>query len=268
MIIGYYLHMKYVAITLTLIIAISPVAHANKLIKTNFHYDIQWGNLKIGNISVFLERKSNDIKLKAKSKSEGAISFLYNYKSDLVASSYKRNEIWRASSYIVNSKLRDKLYYSKVFWNKEDNNLKYEIDPPLDLEKVYDVPQSTLKNVIDPITAILKVIEKINKNKPCNSKLSIFDGRRRYNLSAKELENQYLVNDRPRSFKGDTVVCGVKITPIGGHWIDSEWKPEMDKFSDIKVFFRSGVKGFHLPVRINLSRWFGTITVRLLKHNS
>ena len=109
------------------------------------------------------------------------------------------------------------------------------------------VPKSTLKNVIDPITAIIRVIEKINKNKPCDTKLRIFDGRRRYNLSTKELEKKYLINDRPRSFKGDTIVCGIKVTPMGGNRIESKWEPENDKFSDIKVFFGTAAKELHLP---------------------
>ena len=137
----------------------------------------------------------------------------------------------------------------------------------MDLEKVYNVPKTTLKNVIDPITAIIRVIEKINKDKPCDTELRIFDGRRRYNLSTKEIEKQYLINDRPRSFKGDTIVCGIKVTPMGGNRIESKWKPENDKFSDIKVFFGTAAKDFHLPVRMKLNRWFGTITFRLLGHN-
>ncbi len=259
--------MKYLALIVALIIGTPSIAVADELTKTNFYYDIQWGHLIIGHIGVSLERKNSSIKLKVKSRSEGAISLLYNYKSDLVASSYKEDQIWRPNLYMVNSSVRNKQYYSKVFWNKKNNKLNYKIDPLLDLEKVYDVPKTTLKNVIDPITAIIRVIEKINKDKPCDTKLRIFDGRRRYNLSTKELEKQYLINDRPRSFKGDTIVCGIKVTPMGGNRIESKWKPENDKFSDIKVFFGTAAKDFHLPVRMKLNRWFGTITFRLLKHN-
>ena len=259
--------MKYLVLILGLFIGTSSVVVADELIKTNFYYDIQWGHLIIGHITVSLERKNNSIKLKVKSRSEGAISLLYNYKTNLVGRTYKQGEIWRANSYMVNSTFRNQQYSSKVFWNKENKKLDYKIDPPLDLDKVYDVPQSTLKNVIDPITAIMKLIEQINKDKPCDTELSIFDGRRRYNLSSKELEKQYLINDRPRSFKGDAIVCGIKITPIGGHRIESKWEPENDKFSDIKIFFGTVTKGLHLPVRMKLNRWFGTITFRFLKHN-
>jgi len=259
--------MKLLALILALIIGSASTGDAGKPTKTNFYYDIQWGHLIIGHISVSLEKKSNSIKLKVKSKSEGPISLLYNYESDLVASSYKDGETWRPNSYVVKSSVKNNQYYSKVSWDKKTNKLNYKIDPPLDLKKVFDVPQSTLKNVIDPITAIIKVVEKINRDKPCDTELHIFDGRRRYDLSTKELEKQYLINDRPRSYKGDAVVCGIKITPIGGNRIESKWEPENDKFSDIKIFFSTAAKGLPLPVRMKLDRWFGTITFRLLKHN-
>ena len=47
------------------------------------------------------------MKLKVKSKSEGPVSLLYNYGSDLVVSSYKEGEIWRPDSYIMNSNVKE-----------------------------------------------------------------------------------------------------------------------------------------------------------------
>jgi hypothetical protein len=259
--------MKHLSVIIALTIGIPFIANAEEIAKTSFYYDIQWGNLVIGHIDGSLERKDNSIKLKVKSESEGAISLLYNYKSDLFSSSYKQDDIWRANSYVENSAIKSQKYYSKVLWNKKNNKPDYKIDPPLDLEKVHNVRQSTLKNVIDPITAMIKIIEKVNKNKPCDTTLNIFDGRRRYTLLSRELKKQYLINDRPRSYKGETAVCGIKFIPVGGHWIDSKWDPKNDKFSDIKVFFGTAANGSYLPVRLNLNKWFGTVTVRLLENN-
>ena len=258
--------MKNIILILVLNIGTFSIVNANELTKTNFYYDIQWGHITVGNINVRLEKKNRGVKLRVKSQSEGALSILYDYQSDLVASSYKQGKIWKGNSYMVNSFFRSQRYYSKVFWDKKTGKLDFDIKPPLDLEKVYDVPKLSLTNVVDPITAMLKVLEKINRKESCEDKLGIFDGRRRYNLSTKELKKEYLTNDRPRSFKGHTIVCGLKFAPIGGHRRKSEWTPTADKFSDIKIFFGIVDKGFHMPVRMHLNRWFGTITVRLLSN--
>jgi hypothetical protein len=118
---------------------------------------------------------------------------------------------------------------------------------------------------LDPITAIIKVIERIKKNEPCNMKLNIFDGRRRYDLLTKELGKTILKNDRPNSYNGKAIICGTKIIPIGGHRLKSKWKPEEDNFNDFKIFFGRTVSGVLFPVRVDLERWFGKITVRLLE---
>ena len=111
----------------------------------------------------------------------------------------------------------------------------------------------------------MRVLDKVNNYQLCNTILNIFDGRRRYNLETKSLGNEFLVNDRPNSFTGQTLLCGVKITPIGGHRLESKWKPKTDKFSDIKIFFGVINGSTYLPVRMVLDRWFGTIIVRMLK---
>ena len=258
--------MKYVILICLLINGTSSYANTAFLSKDVLNYDIQWGHLIIGQISAYLEKIDNNYIIEAKSESDGAVSLLYDYKSELFASSYKKDGEWNANSYIVNSNIRNQKYYSKVDWNAKNSKLDVEINPPLNLEKVYEVDYSTLENVIDPVTAILKVVEKINKNKMCNASYSIFDGRRRYDLAIKELEKKYLINDRPRSFKGDTVVCGLKFTPIGGHRIESKWKPELDKFTDIQIFFGIVDGKDYFPVRMHINRWFGTITLRLLRN--
>ena len=73
-----------------------------------------------------------------------------------------------------------------------------------------------------------------------------------------------LKKDRPNSYNGKAIICGAKIIPIGGHRLKSKWKPEEDNFSDFKIFFGRTVSGVLFPVRVDLERWFGTITVRLL----
>ena len=180
--------MKNIILILVLNIGTFSIVNANELTKTNFYYDIQWGHITVGNINVRLEKKNRGVKLRVKSQSEGALSILYDYQSDLVASSYKQGKIWKGNSYMVNSFFRSQRYYSKVFWDKKTGKLDFDIKPPLDLEKVYDVPKLSLTNVVDPITAMLKVLEKINRKESCEDKLGIFDGRRRYNLSTKELK--------------------------------------------------------------------------------
>ena len=80
-----------------------------------------------------------------------------------------------------------------------------------------------------------------------------------------ELESTFLKNDRPKSFNGKVLVCGLKVTPLGGHRLETKWKPNEDKFTDFKIFFGETSSGRTLPVRMNLERWFGTVIIRLIR---
>ena len=228
-------------------------------------YQTQWGNAQIGNFKIKIEKNKNKIKFVSESHSEGVISLFLDYKSNIVGTSVKNDKNWYPNSYIVNSNYNNKRYYSKIRWDKNRNKFDKKIEPPIDLKKVYDIPPSTLENVIDPITALMRVLDKVNHHQSCDKVLNIFDGRRRYNLETKSLGEEFLINDRPNSFTGQTLVCGVKIKPIGGHRLESKWEPETDKFSDIKIFFGIINTSAYLPVRMVLDRWFGRIIVRMLK---
>ena len=233
-------------------------------VKEDFLYNIQWGNVTVGKVIVNLTLDDNKIIVKANTKTQGFVNTFYQYKSELISNSSKLENIWYPNKFSTNGIYDDKKRFSSLIWNNDNKFLNYEIDPILDLKKVHNVTKTSLVNVIDPITAIIKVIERIKKNEPCNMKLNIFDGRRRYDLLTKELGKTILKNDRPKSYNGNATICGTKIIPIGGHRLKSKWKSEEDNFDDFKIFFGRTVSGVLFPVRVDLERWFGKITVRLL----
>ena len=66
-------------------------------------------------------------------------------------------------------------------------------------------------------------------------------------------------------FHGKAVVCGLKFYPIGGHRLKSNWKPEKDKFTDIKLYFGLLENELYFPVKLSLKRWFGTVEINLIQ---
>ena len=236
-------------------------------LKQDFYYDVQWGNITVGKAFINLILEEKKITLKIKTKTEGFVNIFYDYKGELTSNSIKKENIWQANSFLSNGITNDKKRFTSVNWSQNSKSMDYKIDPVLDLKKVHHVLKTSLIDVIDPITAIIKVIDKIKKKTTCDIKLKIFDGRRRYDLLTKELGKTFLEKDRPNSYNGNVIICGIKVIPIGGHRLKSKWKPDEDKFSDFQVFFGRTVSGVMFPVRMNLNRWFGTITVRLIQSN-
>ncbi len=235
--------------------------------RKNLRYDVQFSNIQVGQITVSLESKNKNISIVAKSFSEGFVDVFYSYKSNLNAIFYNNENKWFPYKFKINSIYNDKKIFTEVIWNKKTKDLKVQLDPPLNLKKVHSIIDKNLKNVIDPITALMRLMQNLSLKKSCRKKFRIFDGRRRYDVITKGFGNIFLENDRPKSFKGNAIVCGIKFFPLGGHRLKSKWKPENDKFKDIKIFFSNKEKNFNFPVRMVIKRWFGTIVVRLLKED-
>ena len=233
----------------------------------NYFYEVQYGNLIVGQAEVSIKTSNNKIELNSRSKTAGFLDVFYEYVGELNTSSIRENNIWVPQTFLAKGVFNNKPRSSLLRW-KINNLTSYKNIPIIDSKKFHPIDKENLKNVLDPITAFLNVIEKISSENKCDSSLKIFDGRRRYNLKIKTLENSFIENDRPKSFKGDVLICGLKITPLGGHRLKTKWKPTEDKFTDFKLFFGKTNFGRILPVRMNLERWFGTVTVRLMEKRS
>ena len=231
--------------------------------KENYYYEVQFGNFVVGKSHVFIQADSSQIILNSKSKTAGFLDALYKYEGDLYASSVRGNNQWFPKIFSASGIFNNKERSSKLDF--ENNLVKYKNYPVLDFKKVHPLNQSTLIGVIDPITAFINIIEKINAYQQCDETFKIFDGRRRYDLKIKSLGITLLENDRPKSFNGKVIVCGLKVKPLGGHRLETKWRPNEDKFTDFKIFFGETSLGRTLPVRMELERWFGTIIIRLIR---
>ena len=233
----------------------------------NYFYEVQFGNLIVGQTEISIKTNSKKIELISKSKTAGFLNVFYEYVGELKSSSIKETDIWVPNKFLARGIFNNKPRSSHLDWGV-NNSVNYKNIPVIDLKKVHPIDKETLTNVLDPITAFINVIETISSKNKCDKSFKIFDGRRRYNLKTKTLGNSFIENDRPKSFKGDVLICGLKILPLGGHRLKTKWKPTEDKFTDFKLFFGRTNSGRILPVRMNLERWFGTVTVRLIEKHS
>ena len=219
----------------------------------------------VSKIDVSVIKKNNSMFFKASTVSDGVTNILYKFSSKIYSKTSKENMKWIPNIYNIESFFKNEKKTSLVKWINGYKNLEFKIEPPLNLKKVYPISPESIEDVIDPMTAFLQISEKLKNNKTCEKKVRIFDGRRRYNFITKDLGDINLKNDRPKSYKGKAMICGIKFFPIGGHRLKSKWKPKQDKFSDIKIYFAKHNNGLFIPVRVSLKRWFGNVIVRLIK---
>ena len=149
-----------------LIISFAFISNAALGYEENYYYEVQFGNLIVGKAEVFLEANRNEIILTTKSKTAGFLNVLYDYEGELYSSSKRKNNYWLPKVFSTTGTFNKKKRSSKI--NFENNLVKYKNDPVLDLKKVHPIEQLTLNEVIDPVTAFINIIEKIDANEKCD----------------------------------------------------------------------------------------------------
>ena len=234
----------------------------------NYYYEVQFGNLIVGKAEIFFRLLSHRLNVEIKSETAGILDALYEYNGLLKSSSIKNKGTWLPNNFSASGVFNKKKRNTNITWFNDYKNVNYVNVPSIDLKKYHEIQKSSLGDVIDPITAFMRVIEKINEQNNCDKSFKVFDGRRRYNLKIKTIGNNVIDNDRPKSYKGNVLICGLRVFPIGGHRLKTKWKPNEDKISDFKVFFGKNLNEDYIPVRVQIEKWFGTIVIRLIQRTS
>jgi hypothetical protein len=119
------------------------------------------------------------------------------------------------------------------------------------------------RDIADPLTALLIPAPAGDplSAAACDRKLSIFDGRRRFDLALSYRRNDKAMPEK--GYTGPALVCGVKFTPIAGHRASSPLLTFLVEGRDIEIWFVP-VAGTRVlaPVRLSIASGIGTMLLR------
>jgi len=180
----------------------------------------------------------------------------------------------RVSGSIKDGRLVPAEFSSKLVEEGEKSDLKMTFEegvvtaveadgPPPGPDRV-PLKQAHVIGVTDPLTALLIAEEDnggiVPNKESCNRTLSIFDGRRRYDLllSFKRIEDI-----RDKQLAGRVLVCNVILHPIAGHRASSMITKYVADRRDIEVSFAQ-IAGTNVlaPFRLMVPTLIGTMAVQ------
>lgn len=100
------------------------------------------------------------------------------------------------------------------------------------------VRDAHLKGVLDPLSAVMALARTATSGSdPCQRKLSIFDGRQRFDLVLTFLREERIVEARPSGQPDMALVCRVQYVPLAGHKLNEETQ-HMATTSGIEIALR------------------------------
>lgn len=102
---------------------------------------------------------------------------------------------------------------------RQDNVTNVSMVPPAeDTGDQVPVKEAHLKGVLDPLSAVLALARlPQGSGDPCARKLSIFDGKQRFDLVLSHRRDERIQEGRPSGQPDVVHVCRVRFVPIAGH---------------------------------------------------
>jgi hypothetical protein len=239
---------------------LSPTsAYAQSRLKA--HYTISMTGVSIGHIVWLAAIGDQRYTTSANGKASGVLSVLVNGEGSVDT----RGNIddGRLVPKFFTANIIDDEGKSELRMTFEDDGVKELIaqEPPARPDRV-PVTEAHRHGVADPLTAMLmtggdNALAAAN----CNRVLSIFDGRRRYDLalSYKRIDKVTL----ERSYSGFVLVCGVILHPIAGYRADSMLVKYVARRRDMELWF-APVAGTSIvaPIRVLMPTLIGKLEIQ------
>ncbi len=134
---------------------------------------------------------------------------------------------------------------------RDDGRIETEVVPPPEADARRPVPEAARRGTLDPVSAVVKLLEASTAAGRCAGEARIFDGRRRLDIAAEPLGQAEIEPSGYTVYAGPAQLCRVALEPITGFW-DGEERRERYP-SELRVFLAEVAEGQPaLPVRVEM----------------
>ena len=228
-----------------------------------FIYHTEWGATDVGTSQARWSIGADQFFMHGESTAKGLASLVADFAGYVSLRSRRGTAGWQATQLVIASAYGGETSLAETFWSEDGTQALTTAQPPPDTQKVFPVTDEMRRNVTDPFSAMMTMLDKLQAGAPCTHNFPIYDGRRRADLGFTDLGTARLEPDRAFAYAGNTKVCGITSVPLGGHWRDSQLAEDDPDPEDIKAFVAELVPGLMVPVRIEVELFFGRLVTRL-----
>ena len=145
----------------------------------------------------------------------------------------------------------------------DDGTLDTLVEPEPDEEDRDDIPESLRLDTFDPLSAVIMLTEAVALQGKCDSVVPVFDGRRRFDLTAEDLGPAQIDASRYQIFEGEARHCMVKFERVTG-FKEGEMGVESSYPDNISVYLAPVEPGLPpVPVRMEMDHKYGALRAHL-----
>ena len=177
-----------------------------------FDYKFHWLYVPVAKLSINFneffdtDNERNHPEIKFQLSTKGPLKLIRNYQSTITKKFNKKGEWDYHLIGIDRGKPEEKLIsYSSTSYPIVHTFIDDEGAEPLKIHELKDLW------LIDPVSVLLKTIQRLNESKACSNEFFVFDGKRKYKVTVEHVDNENLSADRFSTFSGSAVHCQLKL---------------------------------------------------------
>lgn len=171
---------------------------------------------------------------------------------------------------------------AKSIWRKNLKTTEIEYGPDgkvlkatfLEKDKtatVRDFAPDLADGTIDMLSAMMMIVQSVEKNGACKGNLPVFDGKRRFNIILQDGGKDTIAPSKYSIFSGEAVKCTVKVEPVAGFkkkdmkrgWMAVQNHTEERQKPPTLWMARTTPDGPLLLVRMEIASVYGSVVAHL-----
>lgn len=210
-------------------------------------------------------QSGNRYKMQGSAKFKAFLGF-YKWNSSVASNGYIYGYKPRPNIYAFSARSDKKAEAIRMNFSRNGVKKIKAVPPNRPHPKRIAVNKSHLRNVVDPLSAMLAFTDKApsltNGTRACNRSIKIFDGRQRFNvtLSFKRKAYAELSNGQSRT----AFVCRAKYRPLAGHKRKNKAVSYMANSKGLEIWLVPLPKAkMYVPYKIVIPIMIGTATAEL-----
>lgn len=224
-------------------------------------YTLSMSGIAIGKLTWRTQLGPSDYTISANGGVSGFLSLLVKGEGNVTVNGQMKDGRPQPSSFASAVVREDeKVNVQITFDGPRVRDLKVD-EPPLENDRV-PIADAHKVGVTDPLSAFLiPGSDDPMAREGCERTLSMFDGRRRYDLTLSFKRTDMIKNDRGK--QNMVLVCAIKFTPMSGHRASSQLIKFLSEGRDIEVWLVP-VPGTRIlaPVRLAIASFLGNMVLQ------
>ena len=231
-------------------------------------YDVYLGGLHIFTFDVDMTLQADRYRVAAEGGTQGMIGWLYEWQTKLAAEGLDRNGRIEPKRYDVDSNWQGNQRTVQLgFAEGGRYDLRQTPPPEPDPDIEGALPDSLPQGIVDPLSLALAASRALAESGRCDQTVPVFDGRRRYDLTLKHIDEATLPPSEYSVYEGPAVRCSFSMKRISGFRKSWSSKRQPDDRSSAPTIWVATIRQDlpPMPVRYDGAIALGNIVIHLTK---